>query len=84
MKFKADRFSSFEDIARTKIQIKLLTLYQTTKFMLGRVENIVGKRRTCSLPAFFSFLTMFFFKVFFSRSVKSLGYVVKGYRAKCY
>ena len=41
-----------------------------------RVENIVGKRRKCWLPAFSLFLTMFS-KPFFSRGVKSLDCDVK-------
>ena len=32
---------------------------QKLKFVLGRIENIVGKRRICWLPAFSSLPTMF-------------------------
>ena len=43
-----------------------IILTKKLKFMLGRVENIVGKKRgECWLPAFFPFPTMFS-KAFFS------------------
>ena len=47
------------------------------KFSLGCVENIVGKRRKCWLPAFSPCPTMFS-KGFFLRVVKSWECVVKG------
>ena len=46
------------------------------KFVLKRVENIVGKRRKCWLPAFSPF-SQNVFKAFFIRVVKSWDCVVK-------
>ena len=46
------------------------------KLVFGRVENVVGKRRKCWLPAFSPFPTMFS-KAFFFRVVKSLDCVVE-------
>ena len=51
-----------------------MILAQKSKFMLGRVGNIVGK---CWLPAFSRFPTMLS-KAFFSRGVKSKDCMVKG------
>ena len=47
---------------------------QRFKFVLGRIENIVGKGEKCWLPAFSPFPTMFS-KAFFSRVVKSRDYI---------
>ena len=52
-------------------------LAEKQKFVLERVENIVGKRRKCWLPAFSPFPTIFS-KDFLPRSVKSPHCVVKG------
>ena len=49
---------------------------QKMSFALGRVENTVGKRRKCWLPAFSPFPTMFS-TVFFLMVVKSQDCVVK-------
>ena len=46
------------------------------KFVLGSVENIVGKRRKCRFPAFSPLSTMFS-KVFFFRVFKDQDCVVK-------
>ena len=46
------------------------------KFVLGRVENIVGKEENAGLPAFSPFSTMFS-KAFIYRVVKSLDCVVE-------
>ena len=50
---------------------------QLAKFVLDRVENIVGKRCKCWLPAFSSFPTMVL-KAVFLRLVKSWHFVMKG------
>ena len=50
---------------------------QKLKFVLGRVENVVGKRRKCWFPAFSPFSTMFS-KAFFAVDVKSQDCVVMG------
>ena len=47
------------------------------KFVVGWVENIVGKRRKCWLPAFSPFPTMFS-KGYFLMVIKSQDCVVKG------
>ena len=47
------------------------------KFVLRRVENIVGKGVNCHLPAFPAFPIMFS-KKFFLRVVQSLDWVIKG------
>ena len=44
------------------------------KFVFGRVENIVGKRRKCWLPAFSPFPTMFSKGVVY-RVIKFLKFV---------
>ena len=49
---------------------------QKLKFILGRVENIVGKKRKYWLPAFSPFPTMFS-KDFTYRAVNNWGCVVK-------
>ena len=43
-----------------------ITMTQKLKFVLGRVENIEGKRRKCWLPAFFLF-PQCFLKFFYSQ-----------------
>ena len=53
-----------------------LNVTQKLKFILGRVETIVGKRRKCWLPAFFPFPTMFS-NGFLNRVVKSRYCVVE-------
>ena len=50
---------------------------QNLKFVLVRVQNIVGKRRKCWLPAFSPFPTMFYNSVF-SRGGKIRNDVVMG------
>ena len=54
-----------------------IIMTQKLKILLERVENIVGKRRKCWLPAFSPFLTMFS-DTFFSAGVKSWDREVKG------
>ena len=51
-------------------------VYQKLTFVLRRVENLVGKKRKCWLPAFSLFPTMFS-KGFFQRVVKSQDSMVK-------
>ena len=68
----SDRFK-LKAFADDKIDVT-----EKLKFVFGRVENIVGKRRKCWLPAFSPFPTMFS-KGFFVRVVKSLDCVVKSF-----
>ena len=51
-------------------------LAEIIRFVFERVENIVGKRRKCWLPAFSPFPTMFS-KGFLPRAIKSLDCVVQ-------
>ena len=57
--------SKLKEFADDKVNVTL-----KIKFVLGRVENIVGKRRKCWLPAFSPFATMFS-KGFLYRVIKS-------------
>ena len=56
-----------------------LKMIQMAKFVPDTIENIVGKRRKCWLPAFSSFPSMFS-KGFFFRVIKSRD--IAWYRAK--
>ena len=53
-----------------------INVTETLTFVLGREENIIGKRRKIWLPAFSLFPTMFS-KGFFFQVIKSHNFVVK-------
>ena len=65
--------SKFKALADGKINVT-----EKLKFVLGRVENTVGKGEKCWLPAFSPFPAMFS-KAFFFRVVKTPDCVVKGF-----
>ena len=64
-------WSKLKAIADDKVNVT-----EKLKFVLGRVENIVGKGEKCWLPAFSCFSTMFS-KGFWYRVLKSHDCVVK-------
>ena len=65
-------WSKLKELADNKIDVT-----ENLKFVFGRAENIVGKRKKCWLPAFSPFPTVFS-KGFFPGVVKSQDCVVKG------
>ena len=64
-------WSALKSIAGDK-----LNAIEKLKFLMGQVENIVGKRRKCWFPAFSPYLTMFS-KDLSVKVVKSQDYVLK-------
>ena len=68
-------FSADDEIlALSKLKLFHRMLLRWCHFSLIRVDNIVGKRRKCWLPAFFPFPTMFS-EGFFLRFLNSCSYL---------
>ena len=72
------RGSNNETLAQSKLKAfanDIINVSEKMKFVFGRVENILGKRRKCWLPAFSPFPKMFSETVF-PGVVKSVDCVV--------
>ena len=69
-----------KSLTLTKLKAFADIKFNVAKMMIAifdRVENIVGKKRKCWLPAFFSFPSMFS-KALCFMVIKTWDYVVKG------